>query len=146
MEAAAFKSLPAAARTRVIPPGLLLQQFVSMNDTDAALDVGFRRESASTLTHFRKKTSSLVLSRMMLISNYKFEWLEKGLAESQRTRPVGTKSFERDVSSDVSVSIDVVQTGSSNFRADDWIRTSMDPLTRRTPFQSSHIGRQAGTQ
>ncbi len=29
---------------------------------------------------------------------------------------------------------DVVQTGSSNFRADDWIRTSMDPLTRRTPF------------
>ncbi len=29
----------------------------------------------------RKKTSSLVLSRMKLISNYKFEQLEKGLAE-----------------------------------------------------------------
>lgn len=56
MEATAFESLSAAARTRVIPPELLLQHFVSVNDTDAALDVSFRRESASTLTHrFEKR-------------------------------------------------------------------------------------------
>lgn len=30
--------------------------------------------------------------------------------------------------------VDVVQTGSSNFRADDWIRTSIGLFTKQAPF------------
>ena len=51
-----------------------------------------------------------------------------------KRRRVMTKSFERSVCSDNSLLIDVIRTGSSNFRADDWIRTSMDLFTRQEPF------------
>ena len=63
-----------------------------------------------------------------------------------KRRRVMTKSFERSVSSDVSLLVDVIRTGSSNFRADDWIRTSMDLPNRdklsqgKSLSQSSHIG------
>ncbi len=61
-------------------------------------------------------------------------------------RRVMTKSFERSISSDVSLLIDVIRTGSSNFRADDWIRPSMDLVNQdkliqyRSLSHSSHIG------
>ena len=51
-----------------------------------------------------------------------------------KRRRVMTKSFERSVSSDISLLVDVIRTGSSNFRADDWIRKSVDLLTGQTPF------------
>jgi len=63
-----------------------------------------------------------------------------------KRRRFRTKSFERSVSSDVSLLVDVIRTGSSNFRADDWIRTSMDLPNQdklsqgRSLSQSSHIG------
>lgn len=62
MDAAAFESLSATARARVIPPELLLERLVSVNDADAALDVCFPRESTSTLTH-RYATLALIRLR-----------------------------------------------------------------------------------
>ncbi len=82
----------------------------------------------------RKKESSVLGARMMKLLQNKMQLVKGSDMSGPRARHVGTKSFERGVSSDVSVSIDVVQTGSSNFRADDWIRTSMDLFTRQVPF------------
>ena len=58
-----------------------------------------------------------------------------------KRRRVMTKSFERSVSSDNSLLVDVIRTGSSNFRADDWIRKSAYVrLQGRRLSKSSHIG------
>ena len=62
-----------------------------------------------------------------------------------RQRRVKAKSFERSVSSDIRCWY-VIRTGSSNFRADDWIRTSMDPLTRRMPFSVEPHRRRLNTR
>jgi len=57
-----------------------------------------------------------------------------------------TKSLERSVSSDILLLVDVIRAGSSSFRADAWIRTSMDRANQdkliqyRSLSHSSHIG------
>ena len=76
-------------------------------------------------------------------------WNRKMTRRAVKRRRVSTKSFERSVSSDISLLFDVIRAGSSNFRADEWIRTSMDlpnqdkPSQDRSLSQSSHIGKQA---
>lgn len=51
MEAASFERLSTATGARIVSPELFLEQLVTMNDADAAFDIGFRGEAASTFTH-----------------------------------------------------------------------------------------------
>ena len=52
MEAASFECPSTATRARIVPPELFLEQFIGVDDADAAFDVGFRGEAASALTHW----------------------------------------------------------------------------------------------
>ena len=52
MEAASFKCPSTATRARIVSPELFLEQFVTVDDANAAFDVGFRGEAASALTHW----------------------------------------------------------------------------------------------
>ncbi len=52
MEAASSEYSSTAARTGIVSPELLLEQLVTVDDADAAFDIGFRGEAASTLTHW----------------------------------------------------------------------------------------------
>ncbi len=52
MEAASFECLSTATRARIVPPEFFLEQLVTVDDADAAFDVGFRGEAAPTLTHW----------------------------------------------------------------------------------------------
>ena len=52
MEAASFECPSTATRARIVSPELFLKQLVAVYDSDAAFDVGFRGEAASTLTHW----------------------------------------------------------------------------------------------
>ena len=52
MEAASFECLSTATRARIVSPELFLEQLITVDDADAAFDIGFRGEAASALTHW----------------------------------------------------------------------------------------------
>jgi len=58
-EAAVFEQLPRAAGAEVIPPELLFELLVPVDDSDAAFHMGFGRESCAAFVHrFEKKGRS----------------------------------------------------------------------------------------
>jgi hypothetical protein len=56
MEAASLESFATPTWARIIATEFFLKQLVSMHDANTAFDMGFGRETASTLTHrFEKR-------------------------------------------------------------------------------------------
>ena len=52
MEAASFECPSTATRARIVSSELFLEQLITVDDADAAFDIGFRGEAAPTLTRW----------------------------------------------------------------------------------------------